>query len=172
MVWLRMDPPTASVLIDGVFLSSGYGISLCFADEIFFFEFLRIMVVIQVLAKKPSVNWLQWWCWNSHFSFKSPFVEIVSWQALPTHFFLQQLGLSGNSLCLRDSKQGHYNLHNLRGYILTLRMLLQINQKPIQTPASTLGPRAVAFEIEVVPSFRGTMSGEFKNDDGSENRER
>ena len=50
-------------------------------------------------------------------------------------------------------------------------MLLQISQKPIQTPASILGPLAVAFEIEVVPSFRGTMSGEFKNDDGSENRE-
>lgn len=88
-----------------------------------------------------------------------------------TIFLLLQLGLSGNSVCLRDSMQGNYNMHNLRGSILTLRMLLQINQKPIQTPASILGPLAVAFEIEVVPSFRGTMSGEFKNDDGSENRE-
>ena len=47
-----MDPPTASVSIDGVFLSSEEGISLCFADEIFIFEFLRIMVAVQVLAKK------------------------------------------------------------------------------------------------------------------------
>lgn len=27
-------------------------ISLCFADEIFIFEFLRVMVAVQVLAKK------------------------------------------------------------------------------------------------------------------------
>lgn len=57
----------------------------------------------------------------------------------PNTFLFTTTWASGNSLCLRDSKQGHYNLHNLRGSILILRMLLQINQKPIQTPASILG---------------------------------